>query len=128
MQEALAEVCLAAAAGEVPIGAVFVLEGKFLARSGTRTIRTCHPAAHAEVVALRGAARLIGNYRLTGTALYVTIEPCSMCAGAIIQARVPRLVYGADAPKGGALRPCFETPSHSRLNHEAGVSSGATAP
>src|SRR5260370_11525948 len=108
MQEALAEARLAAAAGEVPIGAVLVHDGKILARSGNRTIRNCDPTAHAEVVALRGAARLIGNYRLTGTALYVTIEPCSMCAGAIIQARVPRLVYGAHHPTSRAVRSCFE--------------------
>jgi tRNA(adenine34) deaminase len=127
MQEALAEARSAAAAGEVPIGAVLVHDGKILARSGNRTIRDCDPTAHAEVVALREAARLIGNYRLTGTALYVTIEPCSMCAGAIIQARVPRLVYGADDPKGGAVRSCFEILSHPRLNHQVEVASGVLA-
>src|SRR5882724_10456270 len=108
MQEALAEARASASAGEVPIGAVLVYDGKILARSGNRTIRDNDPTAHAEIIVLREAARLLSNYRLANTALYVTIEPCSMCAGAIIQARVPRLVYGADDPKGGAVRSCFE--------------------
>jgi tRNA(adenine34) deaminase len=124
MQEALAEARSAAVAGEVPIGAVLVHEGKILARSGNRTIRDCDPTAHAEVVALRQAAHCLGNYRLAGTTLYVTIEPCSMCSGAILQARVPRLVYGADDPKGGAVRSCFEILSHPRLNHQVEVTSG----
>src|SRR6267142_1312398 len=107
MQEALAEARSAAAAGEVPIGAVLVHDGKILARAGNRTIRDCDPTAPAEIVALREAPRLPANYRLADTTPYVTIEPCSMCAGALIQARVPRLVYGADDPKGGAVRSCF---------------------
>ena len=127
MQEALAEARAAAAAGEVPIGAVLVRDGKVLARSGNRTIRDCDPTSHAEIVVLREAARLLGNYRLADTTLYVTIEPCSMCAGAIIQARVPRLVYGADDPKGGAVRSCFEILSHPRLNHQVEVTSGVLA-
>jgi tRNA(adenine34) deaminase len=127
MQEALAEARSAAEAGEVPIGAVLVHDGKILARSGNRTIRDCDPTAHAEVVALREAARLLRNYRLADTTLYVTIEPCSMCAGAIIQARVPRLVYGADDPKGGAVRSCLEILSHPRLNHQVEVTSGVLA-
>jgi len=127
MQEALAEARAAAEAGEVPIGAVLVRDGKVLARSGNRTIRDCDPTAHAEMVVVREAARLLGNYRLADTTLYVTIEPCSMCAGAIIQARVPRLVYGADDPKGGAVRSCFEILSHPRLNHQVGVTSGVLA-
>ena len=127
MQEALAEARFAAAAGEVPIGAVLVRDGRILARSGNRTIRDCDPTAHAEIIALREAARLLGNYRLADTTLYVTIEPCSMCAGAIIQARVPRLVYGADDPKGGAVRSCFEILSHPRLNHHVEVTSGVLA-
>src|SRR4029077_19286289 len=89
MQEALAEARTAAAAGEVPIGAVLVHDGKILARANNRTIRDNDPTAHAEIVAIREAAHLLGNYRLAGATLYVTIEPCSMCAGAIIQARVP---------------------------------------
>src|SRR5260370_7172261 len=121
MQEALTEAQTSAANGEVPIGAVLVHEGKILARSGNRTIRDCDPTAHAEVVALREAARLLGNHRLADTTLYVTIEPCSMCAGAIIQARVPRLVYGADDPKGGAVRSSFEILSPPRPNHQLQV-------
>jgi tRNA(adenine34) deaminase len=127
MQEALAEARSAAEASEVPIGAVLVHDGKILARSGNRTIRDCDPTAHAEMVVLRYAARLLGNYRLADTTLYVTIEPCSMCAGAIIQARVPRLVYGADDPKGGAVRSCFEILSHPRLNHHVEVTAGVLA-
>ena len=123
MREALAEARSAAAAGEVPIGAVLVHQGKILARANNRTIRDNDPTAHAEIVALREAARVLGNYRLADTTLYVTIEPCSMCAGAIIQARVPRLVYGADDPKGGAVRSCFEILSHPRLNHQVEVTS-----
>jgi tRNA(adenine34) deaminase len=117
----------AAAAGEVPIGAVLVHDAKVLARSGNRTIRDNDPTAHAEIIVLREAARLLGNYRLADTTLYVTVEPCSMCAGAMIQARVPRLVYGADDPKGGAVRSCFEVLFHPRLNHRAEVSSGILA-
>jgi len=127
MQETLAEARAASSAGEVPIGAVLVHDGKTLARSGNRTIRDCDPTAHAEVLVLREAARLLGNYRLAGTTLYVTIEPCSMCAGAIIQARVPRLVYGADDPKGGAVRSCFKILSHPRLNHQVEIISGVLA-
>jgi tRNA(adenine34) deaminase len=127
MQDALAEARAAVAAGEVPIGAVLVHDGKVLARSNNRTIRDNDPTAHAEILVLRAAARLLGNYRLSGTTLYVTIEPCSMCAGAIIQARVPRLVYGAADPKGGAVRSCFEILSHPRLNHQVEVTSGILA-
>jgi tRNA(adenine34) deaminase len=127
MQEALAAARSAATAGEVPIGAVLVHDGKILARSGNRTIRDCDPTAHAEIIVLREAARLLGNYRLAATTLYVTIEPCSMCGGAIIQARVSRLVYGADDPKGGAVRSCFEILSHPRLNHQVEVTSGVLA-
>src|SRR5438093_10756633 len=90
MQEALAEARAAAAGGEVPIGAVLVHDGKIITRSGNRTIRDCDPTAHAEIVVLRKAARVLGNYRLAETTLYVTVEPCSMCAGAMIQARIPR--------------------------------------
>jgi len=127
MQEALAVARAAAAAGEVPIGAVLIHDGAILSRSGNRTIRDCDPTAHAEIVVLREAARLLGNYRLGDTPLYVTIAPCSMCAGAIIQARVPRLVYGADDPKGGAVRSCFEILSNSRLNYQVEFTSGVLA-
>lgn len=124
MHEALREAREAAAAGEVPVGAVLVHDGKIIARSGNRTIRDCDPTAHAEIIVLREAARILGNYRLAGTTLHVTIEPCSMCAGAMIQARIPRLVYGADDPKGGAVRSCFQLLSDSRLNHQVEVTSG----
>jgi tRNA(adenine34) deaminase len=127
MQEALAEARAAATAGEVPIGAVLIHKGKILARSGNRTIRDNDPTAHSEMVVLREAARHLGNYRLADTTLYVTIEPCSMCAGAIIQARVPRLVYGADDPKGGAVRSCFEILSHPCLNHHVEITAGILA-
>jgi len=127
MQEALSEARGAALAGEVPIGAVLVQEGRIIARSGNRTMRDCDPTAHAEMIVLREAARALGNYRLAGTTLYVTIEPCSMCAGAMIQARVPRLVYGADDPKGGAVRTCFQILSDPRLNHQVEVTSGVLA-
>jgi tRNA(adenine34) deaminase len=127
MQQALAEARESAASGEVPIGAVLVYEGRILARAGNRTIRDCDPTAHAEIVALREAAKIIGNYRLGDTTLYVTIEPCSMCAGAMIQARVPRLVYGAAEPRGGAVQSCFEVFSHPDLNHRVQVTSGVLA-
>jgi len=127
MEEALAEARAAASASEVPIGAILVHDGKILARSGNRTVRDNDPTAHAEIIVLREAARRLSNYRLTNTTLYVTIEPCSMCAGAIIQARVPRLVYGADDPKGGGVRSCFEILSNPRLNHQVDVSAGVLA-
>jgi tRNA(adenine34) deaminase len=127
MREALAEARSAAAAGEVPIGAVLVHDGKVLARSGNRTIRDCDPTAHAEIIVMRAAAHILENYRLTGTTIFVTIEPCSMCAGAMIQARVSRLVHGADDPKGGAVRSCFEILSNPKLNHEVAVTPGILA-
>src|SRR5437588_12253045 len=117
MQKALNEARAAADAGEVPIGAVLVHEGRIITRSGNRTIRDCDPTAHAEIIVLRKAARVVDNYRLAGATLYVTVEPCSMCAGAMIQARIPRLVYGADDPKGGAARSCFQILSNPRLTH-----------
>ena len=127
MELALAEARACAEAGEVPIGAILVHDGKVLARAGNRTIRDCDPTAHAEIVALREGARTLGNYRLAGTTLYVTVEPCSMCAGAMIQARVPRLVYGCDDPKGGAARSCFQILSDARLNHQVDVNAGILA-
>ena len=127
MQMALEEARTSAEAGEVPIGALLVQEGKILARSGNRTIRDCDPTAHAEIIVLREGARLLGNYRLADTILYVTLEPCAMCSGAVIQARVPRLVYGADDPKGGAFRSCFEILTSPRLNHRVEVIPGVCA-
>lgn len=127
MQLALEEARAAAAAGEVPIGALIVHDGRILARSGNRTIRACDPTAHAEVIVIREAARTMENYRLAGTTLYVTLEPCSMCAGAIIQARIPRLIYGAEDPKGGAVRSCFEILTNSSLNHQVEFTPGVLA-
>ena len=127
MEQALEEARAAAAAGEVPIGALLVREGQIIARSGNRTIRDCDPTAHAEMVVLREGSRKLGNYRLAGTTLYVTVEPCSMCAGGMIQARVPRLVYGCDDPKGGAVRSCFAMLNHPRLNHRVEVIAGILA-
>lgn len=124
MQLAIAEARDAAEAGEVPVGALLVHAGEVLARSGNRTIRDCDPTAHAEMVVLREAARLLGNYRLAQTILYVTLEPCAMCAGALIQARVPRVVYGADDPKGGAVRSCFAILDSAKLNHRVEVVPG----
>jgi tRNA(adenine34) deaminase len=127
MQIALDEARAAADAGEVPVGAILVKDGEILAHGNNRTIRDCDPTAHAEIIALRKAARAGNNYRLMGTTLYVTIEPCAMCAGAIIQARVSRVVYGADDPKGGAVRSCFEVLSHAKLNHQVEMTPGVMA-
>jgi tRNA(adenine34) deaminase len=127
MQAALDEAREAAQRGEVPIGAIIVHDGRIIARAGNRTITDCDPAAHAEIVALRAAAREIKNYRLLDATLYVTIEPCSMCAGAMIQARIARLVYGADDAKGGAVRSCFSVLDHPQLNHRVEVTSGILA-
>jgi tRNA(adenine34) deaminase len=117
MQIALEEAATAGLSGEVPIGAALVLDGKIIARSGNRTIRDLDPTAHAEIAVLREAARVAGNYRLSGAILYVTLEPCVMCAGAMIQARIARVAYGADDPKGGAARTCFQVFSDPQLNH-----------
>jgi tRNA(adenine34) deaminase len=127
MQSALEEARAAAARGEVPVGAVLVAEDRVVARAGNRTIGDCDPTAHAEIVALREAAKSIGNYRLLGATLYVTIEPCAMCAGAIVQARIARLVYGADDAKGGAVRSCFSILDHPQINHRVEVASGVQA-
>ena len=128
MMLAIEEARGAAVADEVPIGAVLVADGKIVGRGGNRTIRDCDPTAHAEIIALREAAKREGNYRLSGTTLYVTLEPCAMCAGAIIQARVTRVVYGVDDPKGGAVRTCFEVLTHPRLNHQVEITEGILAP
>lgn len=127
MQAALEEAHLAAEAGEVPIGAVLVHENKIIARGSNRTIRDCDPTAHAEIIVLREAARHLGNYRLNGASLYVTLEPCAMCAGAMIQARIARLTYGATDPKAGAVHTFFEVLNHPALNHRVEVQSGVLA-
>lgn len=127
MQEALAEARAAALHGEVPVGCVIVVGSRIVARAGNRTIANCDPTAHAEIVALRAAARELGNYRLKDAAVYVTVEPCAMCAGAMIQARIARLVYGCDDPKGGAARTCFHIFEHPALNHQVEVLGGILA-
>ena len=127
MKSALDEARAAGSRGEVPIGAVVMLNEKIVSRAGNRTILECDPTAHAEVVALREAARKIGNHRLLRTTLYVTIEPCAMCAGAMIQARISRLVYGADDARAGAVRSCFSILEHNKLNHRVDETSGVLA-
>ncbi len=127
MRLALAEARAAAEQGEVPVGAVVALGERILASAGNRTITSCDPAAHAEVLALRTAAKAVGNHRILGATLYVTVEPCAMCAGAIIQARILRVVYGCDDPKGGAARSCFQVLDHPALNHSVEVASGILA-
>jgi tRNA(adenine34) deaminase len=124
MEMALTEAREAAEVEEVPIGAILVKDGEILARGNNRTIRDCDPTAHAEIVAIREAARACANHRLMGSTLYVTIEPCAMCAGAIIQARIARVVYGADDAKGGAVRSCFAVLSSAKLNHRVDVTAG----
>jgi tRNA(adenine34) deaminase len=127
MDAALAEARDAAQRGEVPVGAIIVLDGQIVVRAGNRMIADCDPTAHAEIIALREAARTVGNYRLLGASLYVTIEPCAMCAGAMIQARIVRLIYGADDPKAGAVRSCFSVLDHPQLNHRVEVTRGVLA-
>jgi tRNA(adenine34) deaminase len=127
MHLAIEQARAAALRGEVPIGALVVLDDRILAAAGNRTITDCDPTAHAEIVALREAAIAISNYRLIGAALYVTIEPCAMCAGALVQARVARLIYGANEPKGGAIRSCMQVLDAPALNHRVSVTPGVLA-
>ena len=127
MQAALAEARLAGDAGEVPIGAVVVYEGEILARGQNRVLRDVDPTAHAEIVALRAAAMALGNYRLSGCALYVTLEPCAMCAGGMIHARVDRLVFAAADPKAGACGSVLSVLNHPQLNHQMQVEQGILA-
>ena len=127
MHLAIAQAQAAALRGEVPVGALVVIDDRILAAAGNRTISDCDPTAHAEIVALREAASKAGNYRLPGASLYVTVEPCAMCAGALVQARVARLIYGADEPKGGAIRTCLQVLDAPALNHHVEVVSGVLA-
>jgi tRNA(adenine34) deaminase len=128
MRAALQEAEKAAAAGEVPVGAVVVSpEGKILARAHNRPVGAKDPTAHAEILALRQAARKVGNYRLAGCRLVVTLEPCPMCAGAAVAARVAEIVYGAEDPKGGAVSTLYRIASEPRLNHRASVIPGVLA-
>ena len=124
---ALAEARTAEAAGEVPVGAVVVRGAEIIGRGFNRTIGSNDPTAHAEIVAIRQAAAGLANYRLTGCALYVTVEPCAMCAGAAVLARLDRLVYGCDDPKAGAVRTLFRLADDPRLNHRISVTGGVLA-
>jgi tRNA(adenine34) deaminase len=124
MQMALEQARLAPALGEVPIAAVLVWDGQVLAQVHNFREVWKDPTAHAEIVAIREAAARLGTWRLTGTTLYVTIEPCSMCAGAIIQSRISRLVFGAPDPKAGACGSVFNLPAERRLNHRVQVIGG----
>nr|ART37897.1 F504 [uncultured bacterium] len=113
--------------GEVPVGAVLVRDDVLLAEGYNRPISACDPTAHAEIVALRAAAAQAGNYRLPGSTLYVTLEPCAMCAGAIVQARVQRVVFGARDPRAGAAGSVFQVFGEARLNHRPVVVEGVLA-
>ena len=127
MQLALDEARAAATAGEVPIGAVAGMDGQIVASGQNRVLRDNDPTAHAEIVALRAAAAAVQNYRLNGVTLFVTLEPCSMCAGAIIHARIDRLVYAADDPKAGACGSVLSVLNHPQLNHQLLVEQGILA-
>jgi tRNA(adenine34) deaminase len=127
MQEALGSAQRALEAGEVPVGAVIVCEGQIVGRGWNRNIGDSDPTAHAEIIALREAGSNIGNHRLGQCDLFATIEPCAMCAGAMVHARIRRLVYGADDPKAGAVRSVMQVLNHPQLNHKIEVSSGVLA-
>ncbi len=129
MREAIQEAHAAGAAGEVPIGCVIVHDssGVIIGRGCNRRIRDCDPTAHAEIIALRAAGRHLGDWRLMGCTLYVTLEPCPMCAGAIVNARISRLVYGCTDPKAGAVETLFALCSDPRLNHRVEVIGGMLA-
>ncbi|PSH05622.1 MAG: tRNA adenosine(34) deaminase TadA [Acidobacteria bacterium] len=127
MEEALRLARLAEVAGEVPVGAVVVCHGRIVGRGWNQVISTTDPCAHAEVQALRDAGRELGNYRLNGCELFVTLEPCAMCAGAIIHSRIERLVFGARDPKAGAVGSVMEVINHPSLNHCMKVAEGVLA-
>lgn len=127
MQKALAQAREAEAAGEVPVGAVIVRDDELVAQAWNRPIGSHDPTGHAEIIALRAAAARLANYRLPGCTLYVTLEPCTMCAGAIIHARVDRVVYGATDPKTGAAGSVFDILGTRRLNHHVALTGGVLA-
>jgi tRNA(adenine34) deaminase len=127
MEEALRCAQRALEAGEVPVGAVVVCEGRIVGRGWNRNISTSDPTAHAEVIALREAGDAIGNHRLRGCDLFVTIEPCAMCSGALVHARIRRLVYGAEDPKAGAVHSVMQVLNHPQLNHTVEVRGGVLA-
>ena len=124
MRLALEEAQGAGEEGEVPVGAILVFGGKVIGRGRNRPIALSDPTAHAEILAIRQGANLTGNYRLPGATLFVTVEPCPMCAGALIQARVKRLVYGAEDPKAGGVRSLYFLLEDERLNHRVEVTAG----
>jgi len=127
MHEAIRAAQRALEIDEVPVGAVVVCEDKIIARGFNRNIRDCDPTAHAELVALREAATAVGNHRLSGCDLFVTIEPCAMCVGAMVHARIRRLVYGANDPKAGAVHSAMRVLNHPSLNHRIQVQGGILA-
>jgi tRNA(adenine34) deaminase len=127
MEEALREAQIAAALGEVPVGAVVVRNGEIIGRGCNRPITDSDPTAHAEVFAIREAGKTIGNYRLSDCDLYVTIEPCAMCAGAITHARLRRLIYGAEDSKAGAVKSAINVLNHPQMNHQVEITSGVLA-
>ncbi len=127
MNEALIEARCAAEAGEVPVGAVLYYEGEILARGQNRVLRDLDPTAHAEIVAMRAAAKALGNYRLGGCELYCTLEPCAMCAGAMIHARLGALIFGTFDPKAGAAGSVLSVLNHAQLNHQMIVHAGVLA-
>ncbi len=124
MEEALREALRAQAAGEVPVGAVVVCDGRIVGRGSNRNLADHDPAAHAEILALRQAGRALGNHRLEACEMFVTIEPCAMCAGALVHARLKRLVYGAEDPKAGAVHSVLQVLNHPSLNHRMDVTWG----
>jgi len=124
MREAMAEASAASHAGDVPVGCVLVRDGEILARAHNHRQRSQDPTAHAELIALRQAAAQLGSFRLLGVTAYVTLEPCPMCAGALVNARVDRVVYGCDDLKAGALRSLYNIGTDSRLNHRFEVVPG----
>jgi tRNA(adenine34) deaminase len=127
MQEALRAAQRALDAGDVPVGAIVIHEGKIIGRGWNRNIVDSDPTAHAEVIALREAGAAIGNHRLLNCELFATIEPCAMCAGALVHARIRRLIYGADDPKAGAIHSVLNLVSNPRLNHQMEVKPGVLA-
>ena len=127
MRVALQEARRAEAEGEVPVGAVVVLSDEIIGSGRNRSVADHDPTAHAEIVALREAAARLANYRLTGCTLYVTVEPCAMCAGAAVLARIERLVYGCDDPKAGAIRSLYRLADDARLNHQISITRGVLA-
>ena len=127
MEEALRAAQRALEAGEVPVGAVVVCHDRIVGRGWNHNLTDSDPTAHAEVIALREAGRNIGNHRLGDCQMFVTIEPCAMCAGAIVHARIKRLVYGADDPKAGAVHSVMQILNHPRLNHQMEVRGGVLA-